>query len=194
MASDVDIINSALNMIGATNITSRTEDSKAARVTNQRYDFVRDAVFRAHPWHCLVKRQELAADTTDPIMEFDNAYQLPADCLRVLRDQYHDTVFRVEGRRIVTDESTIKIIYIARITDPNEYDALLMECISARLAADCAFALTASRTLAADMFALYEAKLSEARFINAGEGTPGALDAVTEPGSLIADTFINARF
>jgi hypothetical protein len=194
MASDVDIINSALNMIGATNITSRTEDSKAARVTNQRYDFVRDAVFRAHPWHCLVKRQELAADTTDPIMEFDNAYQLPADCLRVLRDQYHDTVFRVEGRRIVTDESSIKIIYIARITDPNEYDALLMECISARLAADCAFALTASRTLAADMFALYEAKLSEARFINAGEGTPGALDNVTEPGSLIADTFINARF
>ena len=194
MASEVDIINSALNMIGATNITSRTEDSKAARVTNQRYDFVRDAVFRAHPWHCLVKRRELAADTTDPVMEFDNAYQLPADCLRVLRDQYHDTVFRVEGRRIVTDESTIKIIYIARITDPNEYDALLMECISARLAAACAFALTASRTLAADMFALYEAKLSEARFINAGEGTPGALDNVTEPGSLIADTFINARF
>ena len=194
MASEVDIINSALNMIGATNITSRTEDSKAARVTNQRYDFVRDAVFRAHPWHCLVKRRELAADTTDPVMEFDTAYQLPADCLRVLRDQYHDTVFRVEGRRIVTDESTIKIIYIARITDPNEYDALLMECISARLAADCAFALTASRTLAADMFALYEAKLSEARFINAGEGTPGALDNVTEPGSLIADTFINARF
>ena len=194
MASEVDIINSALNMIGATNITSRTEDSKAALVTNQRYDFVRDAVFRAHPWHCLVKRRELAADTTDPVMEFDNAYQLPADCLRVLRDQYHDTVFRVEGRRIVTDESTIKIIYIARITDPNEYDALLMECISARLAADCAFALTASRTLAADMFALYEAKLSEARFINAGEGTPGALDNVTEPGSLIADTFINARF
>lgn len=194
MASDVDIINSGLNMIGATNITSRTEDSKAARVTNQRYDFVRDAVFRSHPWGCLVKRQELAADTTDPIMEFDNAYQLPADCLRVLRDQYHDTVFRVEGRRIVTDESSIKIIYIARITDPNEYDALLMECISARLAADCAFALTASRTLAADMFALYEAKLSEARFINATEGTPGGRDAVTEPGSLIADTFINARF
>ena len=194
MASEVDIINSALNMIGATNITSRTEDSKAARVTNQRYDFVRDAVFRAHPWHCLGTRRQLAADTTDPVMEVDNAYQLPADCLRVLRDQYHDTVFRVEGRRIVTDESTIKIIYIARITDPNEYDALLMECISARLAADCAFALTASRTLAADMFALYEAKLSEARFINAGEGTPGALDNVTEPGSLIADTFINARF
>ena len=89
---------------------------------------------------------------------------------------------------------TIKIIYIARITDPNEYDVLLMECISARLASDCTFALTASRALASDMFALYQAKLSEARFTNATEGTPGGRDAVTEPGSLVADTFINARF
>ncbi len=194
MASEVDIINSALNLIGATNITSRTEDSKAARITNQRYEFVRDSVFRAHPWHCLVKRQELAADTTDPVMEFSNAYQLPADCLRVLRDQYLDTIYRVEQRRIVTDESTFKLIYIARITDVNQYDALLIETIASRLAADCAYALTQSRTLAADMFTLYQAKLSEARFVNATEGTPGARDAVTDAGSLVADTFINARF
>lgn len=141
-----------------------------------------------------MKRQELAADTTDPVMEFSNAYQLPADCLRVLRDQYLDTIYRVEQRRIVTDESTFKLIYIARITDVNQYDALLIETIASRLAADCAYALTQSRTLAADMFTLYQAKLSEARFVNATEGTPGARDAVTDAGSLVADTFINARF
>ena len=38
MASEVDIINSALNMLGASNIISRGEDSKSARITNQRYD------------------------------------------------------------------------------------------------------------------------------------------------------------
>ena len=32
MASEVDIINSAMNMIGASNIIERGEDSKAARV------------------------------------------------------------------------------------------------------------------------------------------------------------------
>ncbi len=45
MASEVDIANSALNMIGASNINSLTEDSVAARIMNQRYEFVRDAVF-----------------------------------------------------------------------------------------------------------------------------------------------------
>ena len=40
MASVVDICNSALNMLGASTITALTEDSKAARVCNQRYDFI----------------------------------------------------------------------------------------------------------------------------------------------------------
>ena len=47
MASIVDICNSALNQIGASNIISLTEDSKAARICNQRFEFVRDSVFRA---------------------------------------------------------------------------------------------------------------------------------------------------
>ena len=37
MASIVDICNSALNQIGASNIISLTEDSKAARICNQRF-------------------------------------------------------------------------------------------------------------------------------------------------------------
>ena len=53
MASIVDICNSALNQIGASNIISLTEDSKAARICNQRFEFVRDSVFRAHPLELL---------------------------------------------------------------------------------------------------------------------------------------------
>ena len=47
MASDVDICNSALNMVGASNIISLTEDSRAARLCNQRFEFIRDSVFRS---------------------------------------------------------------------------------------------------------------------------------------------------
>ena len=59
MASKVDICNSAMNMLGASNIVSLTEDSKNARLLNQRFDFVRDAVFRGHAWNCLINRQQL---------------------------------------------------------------------------------------------------------------------------------------
>ena len=66
MASTVDICNGALNQLGATTILSLTEDSKNARLCNSRYTQVRDGLFRTHPWNCLQKRVELAADTTAP--------------------------------------------------------------------------------------------------------------------------------
>lgn len=194
MASEVDIANSALNMIGASNINSLTEDSVAARIVNQRYTFVRDAVFRSHPWNSLIRRATLAENSTAPTWGFTKAYNLPTDpfCLRVLRIENLDINFRVEGRTIVTDETTMKIKYVARITDPNEYDSLLLESISARLAADICYSVTNSNSLVASMYNLYEAKIKEARFADATEGMPG--ESRADVGVYPADTFVNSRF
>ena len=195
MASEVDIINSAMNMIGSSNIIARDEDSKAARVSNQRYDSIRDAVLRAHPWNCAVTRRSLAPDSETPAFDWDFQFTLPADpyCLRVLRLDYLDIEFRVEGRKIVSNESSINLIYIARVTDPNEYDTLLQESIAARLAADVSFTLSQSTSLTQNMFNLYESKLKEARFVDATEGTPGAVLGVAASGALQADYYTDAR-
>ena len=194
MASDVDICNSALNMIGASNIISLTEDSRAARVCNQRYEFIRDAVFRAHPWNCLVTRTSLAADSDTPAFEFDHQHTLPADCLRVLRPENPDTVFRVEGRKIISSTTPFKMIYVARITDPNEYDQLLIESIAARLAADVSYALVNSASLSQMLMAPYDSKLSEARFVDATEGTPANTVNIDRAAYTESDVFISSRF
>ena len=175
MASDVDICNAALNNIGATNIISLTEDSKAARICNQRYPTVRDAVFRAHPWNCLIQRIELASSDT-PVWEYDFSYPLPNDpfCLRVLEveGEADGVVYEVEGRNIVSDESTMKIRYIARVLDANEYDSLLIETIAARLSSELAYPLVNSTSLQAQLFNIYEHKIKTAQFVDATEGTP----------------------
>ena len=196
MASEVDICNSALNMIGASNIISLTEDSRAARVCNQRYEFVRDAVFRAHPWNCLITRGEVAADATAPAFEFEYAHTLPTDpyCLRVLRPQDPDSVFKIEGRKLLANSTPFKFIYISRVTDPNEYDQLLIEALAARLAADISYALVNSATLTQNLFAIYEAKLSEARFVDATEGTPDNVVNIDRASYIEADSFIASRF
>ena len=196
MSSVVDICNSALNQIGASNIIALTEDSKAARIWNQRYEYVRDSVFRAHPWNCLVTRVTLAPDATSPAFEFDNAFTLPTDpyCLRVLNLRYLDIVHRVEGRKILCDEDTVDLIYVGKVTDPAQYDTLLIEALAAALSADVAYPLVGSTSLAQEMRALYEQKLSEARFVDATEGTPASIGSVTDSGSLEADTFIRSRF
>ena len=74
MASVVNICNSALNLIGASTISALTEDTKNARLCNQRYEPVRNRVFRSHNWNCLIKRVQLAANSTDPVIEFAKSY------------------------------------------------------------------------------------------------------------------------
>jgi hypothetical protein len=193
MASTVDICNGALNQLGATTILSLTEDSKNARLCNQRYTQVRDGVFRSHPWNCLQKRIELAADTTAPAWGFSYAYTLPSDCLRLLRILDYDSNYKVEGRKILSNTSSMKILYVARITDPNEYDELLRETLSAALGADIAFGITSNNQTAQNMYQLFQEKLRDARFVDSTEGQNieqdlGMADVID------AGTFINSRY
>ena len=193
MASVVDICNGSLNQLGATTILSLTEDSKNARLCNSRYTQVRDSVFRSHPWNCLQKRVELAVDTDAPAWGFSYAYTLPADCLRLLRILDYDSNYKVEGRKILSNTSSMKILYIGRITDPNEYDESLRETLSAALGADIAFAVTSNNQTATNMYNLFQDKLKDARFVDSTEGQNVDQD-LGMSDQIDAGTFINSRF
>jgi len=193
MASVVDICNGALNQLGASTILTLTEDSKNARLCNARYTQVRDSLFRSHPWNCLIKRVELAKDTATPSWGFSYQFTLPADCLRVITILNYDHDYKIEGRKVLANHATVKIQYVSRVTDANEYDELLRETISASLAADIAFAVTSSNPTASNMYSLFQDKLREARFVDATEGQNtnpdnGQSDVVG------ASSFINSRY
>tara|TARA_Y100001937_G_scaffold35995_1_gene51642 strand:- start:2164 stop:2742 length:579 start_codon:yes stop_codon:yes gene_type:complete len=191
MASVVDICNSALNLLGASTISALTDDTKNARLCNQRYEPVRNRIFRSHNWNCLIKRVQLAKDSTAPVVEFANQYTLPSDCLRVLKIHtgvtdsiVSDIEYKIEGRKLKTNEGTIFLIYIALNTDPNVYDVYLQEAISHQLAADLAYAVTNNATLANNYMVRADERLREARFIDA---TENSLDTIE------ANEFTNAR-
>lgn len=184
MASVVSMCNSALNLLGASTISALTDDSKNARLCNQRYEPIRDRVFRGHAWNCLHKRIQLAKNSTAPVVEYSNAYSLPADCLRVLKihngttDSIASSIdYKLEGRNIVTDEGTVFLIYIAKDTDPNNYDTYLQESISHQLAADIAYAVTNNATLAKNYMERADERLREARFIDATENSLGTIES-----------------
>ncbi len=85
----------------------------------------------------------------------------------------------------MSNEGTCNIIYIGRIEDTEQYDSLLSSTIAHRLAAETAYAITGSGTVAQTMNALYEQRLREAKSIDAMEGYP------EQP---LADTYTNIRF
>ena len=193
MASVVQICNSALNQLGASSITALTENSKNARLCNERYTTVRDAIFRSHPWNCLVKRIQLAKDTDTPAWGFTSQYTLPSDCLRVLQIKDYNLDYKIEGRKLLINEDTVFLIYLAQITDVNELDVLLRETISAGLASDISYAITSNLQVTKLMTEKYGLKLSEARHTDASEGyntdpTLGNTDQV------ISEDFLNSRY
>tara|TARA_R100001440_G_scaffold12658_1_gene22417 strand:+ start:463 stop:1068 length:606 start_codon:yes stop_codon:yes gene_type:complete len=193
MTSEVDIANYALNTLGATNITSLDENSKPARIINQRYESVRDTVFRAHPWNCLLRRAELAKESTAPEFGYANQYALPTDpfCLRVLEfsngtlsypqdnmtSNSGGPVFVIEGRKLLTDEGVAKIKFVGRVTDPQQYEANLIETLAAKLAMEIAYAITGSNSIIQLTASLYDQKLKEARFVDGTEGAPQRIEA-----------------
>lgn len=201
MTSQVDIANYALNTLGATNIVSLDENSKPARIINQRYDAVRDYVFRSHPWNCLIRRAELPRETETPAFGYAYQYALPTSpyCLRVLEfsngsmsypqdNMFSNTggpVFVIEGRKLLTDEGIAKIKYVAQVTDPQQYDIGLIEALSARLAMEICYAITGSTSMIQLTAAMYDDKVKEARFTDGTEGAPQKLEA---------SDFIESRF
>jgi len=184
MASVVNICNSSLNLLGASTISALTEDTKNARLCNQRYEPVRNRVFRGHNWNCLIKRVQLAANSTDPVVEYAKSYALPSDCLRVLKIHNgttdsiaSDLDYKIEQRNIVTDQTTVYLVYIALDEDPNNYDSYLREAISHQLAADLAYAITNNATLANNYMTRADERLREARFIDATENSIDTVEA-----------------
>src|SRR3990172_1318213 len=165
------LCNDALGQIGQDFITAIDDGSKAANLCARFFPELRDAVLRDHTWNCAMKRAALAQSATAPLFEWAYSYPLPADCLRVLRLGTNDDVgWKIEGRNLVTDESSVKILYIARVSDPNQWDSMLYQALSAYLASKLASALPHDIKLAMQMYELYRAKVRDAKAVDGQEG------------------------
>ena len=191
MATEVSICSNALRRLGDNPITSLTDDTERARLCNSFYADARDAVLRLHPWNFAITRTSLAQLSDTPSYGFAYQYSLPTSpyCLRVLGMEYEDYIFKVEnystqGRVLLTDQSSAKILYVAKITDTTQFDALFVDVLTAKLALDLCYPITNSVSLQDKMQKLYQLKLSDARSI---DGQEGFID------DLVSDTFTDFR-
>lgn len=186
MPSSVDICNRALSRVGEARITSLTEDTKQARACNSAYALVRDEVLRAHPWNSAITRASVAKLSDAPVFGYDNQFQLPSDCLRMVEIFDSRLPWVVEGRKLLCDEgSPISIRYVRREEDTNQFDAMLVSAIAARLAVELCEELTQSNTKRERALVEYQHILSRAKMADGQEQSPMPLEE---------DDWINARY
>lgn len=176
MPSKVDIANRALTKLGDSRITSFSDNSVVSRAINAAYDIVRDAVLRAYPWNFAMKRAALAESTPVPVYKYDNAYQLPADFLRLMEIEGQTSGYgdwEVVGRRIeISADAPLNITYVSRVDDPNQYDSLFVEAFATRLASELCQELTDDVGLGNRLEEVYRDLMSNAAMVDAKEGSP----------------------
>ena len=143
--SETTICNQALSEFGSTRINDfndNTESSAQAIQCRLHYEPVRDALIRSHYWRFASDRAALSQDTVDPDFEFDNQFILPSDFLR-LKSIFGDNstatgntriTFAIEDDRLLTNESTVQLRYIKKVTNPVKFDPLFVELFVLTLA------------------------------------------------------------
>jgi len=156
MASETEIVNVGLRLIGGARITSLTDGSKNANVAKDIYDAVRDDLLRSHKWNFAEKLASLARLSTAPTFEFDYAYALPADWMRTVSVHdndagsgalnYEEAEVAGVGALLCSSE-TVYLKYIYKVTDPNRMPADFRKALSTSLARDMAIPIANSNTL-----------------------------------------------
>lgn len=174
----MEICNLALMRLGAMPILSMDQQCKAAIALKANFDLILLIVLRDHPWNFAEKRASLAQLSEAPLFGYDYAYQLPVDRVRVLglvggEDKLDPTLdFKIEGDQLLTNQTSAKIQYIYKVTDPAKFDAKFSSALASRLAAEIAYHLTGAAAMKKQMMAEYLQELADARSIDAQENPP----------------------
>lgn len=187
MTSAVAICSNALLSLGDQPIAALTENTKRALLCANLWPQVRDYILRRHPWSCTRVTVTLAAEATAYSPDWGYSYLLPGDCARIFQvgargDRYD---YEIQGRRVLTNRTTLPLVYQKREEDPTQWDAAMVDAASAEMAARLAYAITQSASLAQLKRAEADQAMRQAQAIS-GQDNP--------PEDWADSPFLNARF
>lgn len=175
MASQLDIVNIALNNIGCLPLNSLTAQNASARIILLNWDRCLDSVLREFPWGFATKVKPLNL-VDAKIEDWKYAFAYPTDCLKLWQITEHDRPIDYEVRYenkqkiIVTDSPYAVARYSVRIDDTSLYDPSFVEALSYKLAYEMNNSKTGNAQQTAEMKQRYQEALNKAFHDSATEG------------------------
>lgn len=178
--STTDICNLALDYLDEANITSFDSDTgSVARWFQRNFWPIAHSLMRKHPWNFAMSRIQLPASSIGPAFGWLYAYDIPANCLRVMPLTMDGTEngqmvpFKVESTQILTDmPPPLNIRYIGRISNTGQFDQQFADALAAALAQKVAHFITGKASYAQQLGQTLAGLISDAQMMNALEGTP----------------------
>lgn len=135
----VSICNIGLIALGEDPIADMDEPYKTAILMKASYDRVRREVLEAFPWRCAKKQARLAASVSNkPVFGWDNAFELPADFVRMFQEQNaSEPQWEVVGNLIFANTAApFDCVYVCDLDDTTKMSPLLRRMIGLTLASE----------------------------------------------------------
>lgn len=184
--SKIQIINMALILLSAEQIVSVDAPVPSAKKAKVIWDITRDALLEEHPWNFAVKRVKLPSLTTSPSFEYTYTFELPTDWIKSLDLYPAEIEYKIEDNKLLCNEPSISLKYIARIEDTTKFTPLFADTLAAALAWRLAYPITQSSSVVSAMWDIYINRLSSARSADSQNDTPDPIDKY-------GNTWIDAR-
>lgn len=187
MASQTDIVNLALILLGDNTVVSINDNSKNARTIKAVYDTIREDELRARLWKFALTRANLASLNVSNIpAPYKYAYSVPSDCLRIIDAgntrqvlgllNYRtglEKMYDFQGNTIYTTiPSPLAVHYVQNVQETTLFDANFVTAFAAKLAMTAAKSLTDSVQIYAKAEKDYERAIVLASRNNAIERLP----------------------
>jgi len=158
--SKTDIANKTLGHLGQDPIIDLDSDqSVKSSAIREAYDQTLKEVLRDFDWKFAIFRKDLNADSSYIAADFSYRYVLPTnpELLRFL-NIVTDTraAYSLEAGYLYTNLSAVRIRYVGKVTDPNQFDATFVETFALKLAAVRGYKITGNQGLADGFLAKYE--------------------------------------
>lgn len=153
MTSKLAIINRSLAFLGERPITNPdAPDTPAARHLCDNIDSSRQEVLRRYAWNFAEKWANTTLTTAPTVGPYDNAYDYPADCMRLIWVGEMDST-RTDYRLVNTGtqrviainndgDSTLPLAYTCDVTNYSLWDPLARKVLALWMAVDAAKAIT----------------------------------------------------
>lgn len=170
--SEVSICNMALSELGERKRISSLDDlnSEPARICDLHYAQVRDSLLEAFTFNFASKAAELSKSAdVDPIGEYSGIFELPTDCLRVVKMFETNSDYEIKGRQLFTHDGAVKIKYISKETNPVKFSKLFVEALIKKLAARMADSISGSRERKAQLLIEFREIWKEAKLRDSQE-------------------------
>ena len=133
--SKTQIYNNALLGVSRKTVNTPDDDTFESNTCNTLWYQALAKTLSCFNWSSCLKTVALDETSSDPIALYENSFQLPNDCVKVVRayrstnrDDF-DFEWITRGQELLTDESTIYIKYVATPTNTETLNAHITEVL-----------------------------------------------------------------